>query len=124
MLKKANIGIVRAQSFKFAFPPDELALDSGQRLGPVTLAYETYGRLNREKNNAVLVAHALSGDAHAAGMYTHQDKKNGWWNTMIGPGKAFDTDRFFVICSNVLGGYKGSQPGLPVLIQRTGSRTA
>ena len=108
MTKNENTGIVKTQSFKFAFPPDELRLESGQRLGPVTLAYETYGSLNREKNNAVLILHALSGDAHAAGYYSHNDKKPGWWDAMIGPGKAFDTDKYFVICSNVLGGCKGS----------------
>jgi homoserine O-acetyltransferase len=76
-------------------------------LGPVTLAYETYGALNRDKTNAILVAHALSGDAHAAGFH-EGDSAPGWWDVMIGPGKAFDTDRYFVICSNVIGGCKGS----------------
>jgi homoserine O-acetyltransferase len=76
-------------------------------LGPVTLAYETYGTLNRTRTNAILVAHALSGDAHAAGFY-EGDSAPGWWDVMIGPGKAFDTERYFVICSNVIGGCKGS----------------
>ena len=71
------------------------------QLGPVTLAYETYGTLNAQKDNAVLVLHALSGDAHAAGWH-EGDKKPGWWDNMIGSGKAFDTDKYFVICSNVL----------------------
>jgi homoserine O-acetyltransferase len=84
-----------------------MTLESGERLGPVTLAYETYGELNENKSNAVLVLHALSGDAHAAGV--DADGKNpGWWDSMIGPGRAFDTDRYFVICSNVLGGCKGT----------------
>ena len=65
------------------------------------MAYETYGKLNAEKSNAVLVAHALSGDAHAAGV-------GGWWESLIGPGKGLDTNRYFVICSNVIGGCRGS----------------
>ena len=73
----------------------------------MTLAYETYGRLNREKSNAILMLHALSGDAHAAGFHKGA-RKPGWWDAMIGPGKAFDTEKYFVICSNVLGGCKGS----------------
>ncbi|HML16536.1 MAG TPA: homoserine O-acetyltransferase [Bryobacteraceae bacterium] len=78
-----------------------LDLDSGASLAPVEVAYETYGVLNAEKSNAILVAHAFSGDAHAAG-------EGGWWANMIGPGKGFDTDRYFVICSNILGGCKGT----------------
>ncbi|HIH43763.1 MAG TPA: homoserine O-acetyltransferase, partial [Candidatus Methanoperedenaceae archaeon] len=73
----------------------------------VTLAYETYGRLNARKDNAILILHALSGDAHAAG-YHRGAEKPGWWDDMIGPGRAFDTDKYFVICSNVLGGCRGS----------------
>jgi homoserine O-acetyltransferase/O-succinyltransferase len=73
----------------------------------IDIAYETYGRLNEKKDNAILVEHALSGDAHAA--FHHQlETKPGWWDCMIGPGKAFDTDRFFIICSNVIGGCKGT----------------
>ncbi|MGI5939329.1 MAG: homoserine O-acetyltransferase MetX [Thermoleophilia bacterium] len=84
-----------------------LPLDSGIILEPVTIAYETYGRLNEWRDNAVLVLHALSGDAHAAGYYPGEAKP-GWWETMIGPGKGLDTDRYFVISSNVIGGCKGS----------------
>jgi homoserine O-acetyltransferase/O-succinyltransferase len=102
-----GVGLVETHSVTIAHPPDDLALKSGRRLGPVTLAYETYGALNRDRSNAVLVLHALSGDAHAAG-YHRGDTEPGWWDTMIGPGKAFDTDRYFVICSNVIGGCKGS----------------
>jgi len=102
-----NVGTVEAKFVTFAEPPHELALESGRTLGPVTVAYETYGRLNAEKSNAVLVCHALSGDAHAAGVHSG-DPKPGWWDSMIGPGKAFDTDKYFVICSNVLGGCKGT----------------
>jgi homoserine O-acetyltransferase len=104
---KGSVGIVKTGSFTFAEPPDELILESERRLGPVTIAFETYGTLNREKSNAILVAHALSGDAHAAGFH-EGDSAPGWWEVMIGPGKAFDTDRYFVICSNVIGGCKGS----------------
>ena len=100
-------GFVKTKYFKFAEPPDHLVLELGKKLGPVTLAYETYGTLNARKDNAVLILHALSGDAHAAGWH-EGDKKPGWWDNMIGPGKAFDTDKYFVICSNVLGGCKGS----------------
>ncbi|MGD0885939.1 MAG: homoserine O-acetyltransferase [Thermodesulfovibrionales bacterium] len=101
------IGIVETEYFTFAFPPDTFLLESGERIGPITIAYETYGSLNRDKSNAILICHALSGDAHAAGFH-HGDDKPGWWNNMIGPGKAFDTNKYFVICSNVLGGCKGS----------------
>jgi homoserine O-acetyltransferase/O-succinyltransferase len=89
--------IMEAATATFA----ELALDCGVRLAPVDVAYETYGELNAERTNAILVLHAFSGDAHAAG-------EGGWWANMIGPGKAFDTDRHFVICSNVLGGCRGT----------------
>lgn len=102
-----SVGLVETQYFTFAHPPHELRLDSGARLGPITLAYETYGQLNKDKSNAILVAHALSGDAHAAGFHKG-DKYPGWWDIMIGPQKAFDTERYFVICSNIIGGCKGS----------------
>ena len=87
---------------------EPLTLESGQSLGPVTLAYETYGRLNAARSNAILVLHALSGDAHAAGHHGPTDRKSGWWDMMIGPGRPFDTDRYFIICSNILGGCMGS----------------
>jgi homoserine O-acetyltransferase/O-succinyltransferase len=98
---------VETHSYAFACPPEELKLDSGEKLGPVTLAYETYGKLNAEKSNAVLVLHALSGDAHATGLH-EDDASPGWWNNLIGSGKGLDTDKYFVICSNVIGGCKGS----------------
>ncbi len=107
MDKKDSIGIVETQYFTCGEGSGGLLLESGRTLAPVTLAYETYGRLNREKSNAVLVLHALSADAHAAGF--HEDENEaGWWEAMIGPGKAFDTEKYFVICSNVIGGCKGS----------------
>jgi homoserine O-acetyltransferase len=93
--------------FTFGEPPRTMALENGGQLGPVTLAYETYGTLNAARSNAILAPHAFTGDAHAAGFHPG-DEKPGWWDNMIGPGKAFDTDQYFVICSNVLGGCKGS----------------
>lgn len=98
-----SAGIVKTQNFTFEL----LKLESGEKFGPVTLAYETYGTLNPEKTNAILITHALSGDAHAAGVHEGKDDL-GWWDAFIGQGKAFDTDKYFVICSNVLGGCKGS----------------
>src|SRR5512136_1200321 len=101
------IGTVETQYYTFAHPPNELKLECGKSLGPATLAYETYGTLNADRSNAILVCHALSDDAHAAGVHDGEDNP-GWWEDMIGPGKAFDTDRYFLICSNVIGGCKGS----------------
>ena len=101
---KSEIGIVQTQ---FATVAEDLVIESGEKLGPVTLAYETYGELNADRSNAVLICHALSGDAHIAG-YHKGEKKPGWWDDMVGHGKAFDTDKYYVICSNVLGGCKGS----------------
>jgi homoserine O-acetyltransferase len=86
---------------------EDLVLESGQKLRQVTIAYETYGKLNKDKSNAILICHALSGDAHAA-RWHDGDKKPGWWDIAIGPGKAFDTEKYCVICSNIIGGCKGS----------------
>ncbi len=86
---------------------ESVTLDCGATLSPIDVAYETYGTLNANKSNAILVLHAFSGDAHAAGI-SHETGKPGWWDNMIGPGKAFDTNRYFVICSNVLGGCRGT----------------
>ena len=108
MTDNGSVGLVETQYFTFAHPPDELELECGEKLGPITLAYETYGVLNSDKSNAILILHALSGDAHAAGYLDPSDRKPGWWDKMIGPGKAFDTNRYFVICSNVIGGCQGS----------------
>jgi homoserine O-acetyltransferase len=95
--------IVEANTVRF----DSITLDSGATLAPVEVAYETYGELNAAKSNAILVLHAFSGDAHAAGI-SHESGKPGWWDNMIGPGKGFDTNKYFVICSNVLGGCRGT----------------
>lgn len=99
-----GVGLVERRSMTWLEP---LALSSGARLGPVTLAYETYGELSPARDNVILLLHALSGDAHAAGWHAGAAKP-GWWDSMVGPGRPFDTDRYFVICSNVLGGCQGS----------------
>ncbi len=91
-------------SFTFA----SLPLQYGGQLGPVTLAYETWGTLNAEGTNAILITHALTGNAHAHDAEHPDDPKAAWWNPLIGPGRPFDTTRYFVICSNVLGGCYGS----------------
>ncbi|MCL2116058.1 MAG: homoserine O-acetyltransferase [Methanobrevibacter sp.] len=103
-MKKESVGIVETKFFKIA---KDLKLESGKTLSDVTIAYETYGKLNKEKNNAILVCHALSGDAHAAGWH-EGDKKPGWWEILIGPGKALDSEKYFIISSNILGGCQGS----------------
>ncbi|MDO5810856.1 homoserine O-acetyltransferase [uncultured Methanobrevibacter sp.] len=103
-MNKESIGIVETKYFNIE---DAIELDSGKVLEEVTVAYETYGELNKEKSNAILVCHALTGDAHAAGWHKG-DKKPGWWEIVIGPGKALDTEKYFIICSNVLGGCKGT----------------
>lgn len=100
-----DIGIVQTQFLEVKEP---LELESGKVLSEYTVAYETYGTLNEQKDNALLVLHALTGDAHAAGKHSADDRKFGWWNDMIGPGKAFDTDKYFVIASNMLGGCSGT----------------
>ncbi|MBN1641454.1 MAG: homoserine O-acetyltransferase [Anaerolineae bacterium] len=101
-----SVGLVEPQTWTFESPP--LALDCGRTLSPVTQAYETYGTLSPARDNAILIFHALSGDAHVAGYHTPEDRKPGWWDIMVGPGKPFDTDRYMVICANVIGGCKGS----------------
>ena len=103
-----TVGIVKKQFFTFAQPPDRLDLESGASLGPVSLAYETCGTLNGDKSNVILILHALTGDSHVAGYYSQQDAKPGWWEIMVGPGKGIDTDRYFVICSNIIGSCCGS----------------
>jgi len=107
MRDEKSVGIVQTRYFTFA-QDEPMPLDSGETLGPITLAYETYGKLNEDRSNAILILHALSGDAHAAGYHSPEDRKPGWWDDTIGPGKAFDTNRYFVVCSNVIGGCAGS----------------
>ncbi|MFW5777095.1 MAG: homoserine O-acetyltransferase MetX [Spirochaetota bacterium] len=104
-----GLGIVEQHDYTFGREGEEpLLLESGRRFGPVTVRYETYGTLEKERSNAILLLHAFSGDAHAAGRHAPEDRHPGWWDTMVGPGRAFDTDRYFVICSNVLGGCQGT----------------
>jgi len=103
-----TVGLVEKKSYTFAEPPNEITLESGARLGPVTIAYETCGQLNDDKSNVVLICHALSGDSHVAGYYSEDDPKPGWWDIMVGPGKGIDTDKYFIICSNILGSCIGS----------------
>jgi homoserine O-acetyltransferase len=102
---REGIGLVER---RYATWQEPLMLDSGATLAPITLAYETYGELSQARDNAILLLHALSGDAHAAGRNTPTDRKPGWWDVMVGPGRPFDTERYFVICSNVLSGCQGS----------------
>ncbi len=102
-----SIENVETKYYMFAHPPNELILESGEKIGPITLAYETYGKLNMKKSNAILILHAFSGDAHAAGIHK-ETKDRGWWDDLIGPGKGIDTNKYFVICSNIIGGCKGS----------------
>jgi homoserine O-acetyltransferase len=85
---------------------DPLNLELGGQIQNVTVAYETYGRLNEKKDNAVLICHALSGDSHVARHGPEDDP--GWWDIVVGPGKTVDTDRYFVICPNALGGCRGT----------------
>ncbi len=100
-----SVGIVEPQARRFA---QSLTLECGATLPEFALAYETYGELNADKSNAILICHALSSDQHAAGYHDMRDRKPGWWEVCIGPGKPFDTDKFFVICPNNIGGCKGS----------------
>lgn len=114
----SSIGLVETRYQTWHEP---LLLESGASLAPVTLAYEMYGELNATRDNALLIMHALSGDAHAAGRHQPDDRKPGWWDTMIGPGRAFDTDRFCVICANVVSGCRGSS-GPSSIDPQTGTR--
>ena len=104
-LVKNTVGIVKPQKIHFDSP---LNLRSGKVLPNFDLVFETYGELNANRSNAILVCHALSGDHHAAGLHSSKDKKAGWWDSCIGPGKAIDTNFFFVVCPNNLGGCAGS----------------
>lgn len=104
-MRNNTIDIVKTQYFEVK---ETLNLESGKILPEYTVAYETYGELNETKDNALLVLHALTGDAHAAGKNSETDTKFGWWNEMIGPDKAFDTNKYFVISSNILGGCSGT----------------
>jgi homoserine O-acetyltransferase/O-succinyltransferase len=100
-----SVGLVETHTVQL---DQNIQLDCGMMFGPITVAYEMYGKMNADQSNVILVLHALSGSAHAAGYWTKEDKKPGWWDMMIGPGKALDTNLYCVICSNVFGGCYGT----------------
>ena len=102
-----SLGVVKPEQADLFTADHPLRLESGAQLDQVSVAYETYGTLNAARDNAVFVCHALTGDAHAAGWHPG-DKHPGWWSTLIGPGLAIDTNRWFVICPNLLGGCQGT----------------
>lgn len=105
---KGSAGIVKTRFARFFEPPEPLILTNGKKLGPVDVAYETYGKLNENRDNVILVLHALTGSAHAAGKHSESDEVPGWWDAMIGPGKAFDTNRYFIVSPNILGSCYGT----------------
>jgi homoserine O-acetyltransferase/O-succinyltransferase len=107
-MDRNSIGQVTPESFTFGSQDNPMSLESGHKLGPVDIVYETYGHPNEDRSNAILICHALTGDHHAAGVHGPHDRYTGWWDNMIGPGKGFDTDKYWVICSNIVGGCKGS----------------
>jgi homoserine O-acetyltransferase len=113
-----SVGTVTEQNITF---DRGIRLESGRILAPVTIAYETYGTLNADRSNAILVEHAWTGDAHLAGRRSDDDTKLGWWDAIVGPGRLFDTNRYFVICSNVIGSCCGST-GPSSINPRTGRR--
>ncbi len=108
IVEQGSVGLVETKYHTFAHPPNKFVLDNNEKLGPITVAYETYGELNEEKDNAILIEHALTASAHAAGKHSPDDKYPGWWDVMIGPGKAFDTNKYYVVCSNLLGSCYGT----------------
>ncbi len=103
-----SVGLVSTQYVDLFVPPHSLKVAEGNLLGPVHVAYETYGTLSEKRDNAIFVCHALTGDAHVAGRHSAKDEKTGWWDELIGPGKGLDTNKYFVICANVLGGCQGT----------------
>ena len=112
--------IATPADFAFGGDGDEgLKLDCGRMLSPVNIHYETLGELNADRSNAILILHALTGDAHVAGRYADGSGADGWWEGMVGPGKAFDTDKYFIVCGNVIGGCSGST-GPPSINPDTG----
>ena len=103
--RASSLGVIKPDHAHFS---DALYLESGEVLDEFELVYETYGALQPDGNNAILICHALSGNHHAAGFHSEADTKPGWWDTVIGPGKPIDTNRFFVVCPNNIGGCNGS----------------
>ena len=104
----ASVGLVEPRDVRLFAAEEPLALDSGQTLGPIDVRYELYGEPAPGGSNVVYVCHAMTGDAHAAGRHAEDDRKPGWWDDFVGPGKAVDTDRYAVLCANVLGGCQGT----------------
>ena len=107
-MHKDSIGPVSVHDQKLPLGPEGFILESGKSLPAVSIRYETYGTLNPDKSNVIWICSPLTADAHVAGFYNPDDKHVGWWDALIGKGKAVDTDKFFVVCSNILGGCKGS----------------
>ena len=105
VVEEGSVGRVATKSLTFDEP---VVLDEGARLAPVTVAYETYGELNAAADNAILVEHALTASAHVAGRHDPSDRAPGWWDVMIGRGRALDTTKYFVVCSNLLGSCYGT----------------
>ncbi|WP_010585625.1 homoserine O-acetyltransferase MetX [Schlesneria paludicola] len=105
---ETSVGIVQTQIVRLFEPSAPLTLEGGRQLGPINVAFETYGELTPEKDNAIFVCHALTGDAHVAGKHSPDDRKSGWWDGLVGPGKALDTRKYFIVCANVLGGCQGT----------------
>jgi len=108
IVNEGSVGIVETKFFTFAEPPGDFVLENGSKLGPIKIAYETYGRLNKNRDNVILIEHALTASAHAAGRHSHSDDNPGWWDSMVGPGRAFDSDKYYIICSNLLGSCYGT----------------
>ncbi len=105
---RGSVGRVETRRARIPLPPEGFRLECGETLPELEVAYETYGELTPEKDNAVFVCHALSGDAHVAGYHDTPENSPGWWDEMIGPGKGIDTNYYYVICANILGGCKGT----------------
>lgn len=105
MNNKNSVGIVEPSSIGFE---DSLVLECGKNLNGFEVVFETYGKLNNEKSNAILICHALSGNHHAAGYHKNSERKVGWWDSLIGPNKAIDTNKYFVVSPNNLGGCHGT----------------
>jgi homoserine O-acetyltransferase len=103
-IEENSVGIVQTRTIRVIEPEKPLDLECGKTLAPVDVAYETYGKLNETGDNVILICHALSGNAHVASINSPDNSKPGWWDDMVGPGKGIDTNKYFVICSNFLGG--------------------
>jgi len=106
--RTGSVGRVETRIVRLDLPPGGFKLECGKSLPELNVAYETYGALSPNGDNAVFICHALSGDAHAAGFHDESETSRGWWDQMVGPGKGIDTDHYHVICANILGGCKGT----------------